>query len=233
MKELPAILTLLKTMKQLTVEGLMSHFAASDKYDNATTQLQVKNFQKAQEMLTRAEIYPKWIHMANSSGVLNYKKYEGQIGNLARAGLALYGIDPENKNKQLQPALAFKTKLMQTKQLIKGDTVGYDFTFRAKNPMVIGIVPVGYNDGVCRWLSNIGFMKIRNTYCQIIGTISMNIIAIDVTDVKNPAVGESVIVYSNKMENRNSFAKSATSIDTIAYDLLVGLDASTRRKLVE
>lgn len=232
MKELPSIVVLLQNMKQLHVEGLMAHFAASDTFDAPVTELQVKNFQKAQEMFAKADIHPRWIHHANSSGVLNYAKYKGKIGNLARVGIALYGIDPEDKNKHLKPALTFKTKLVQIKQIQKGDTVGYDFTFTAKTPMLIGILPAGYNDGLDRRLSNNGIVTIEGKACPVIGLVSMNVTAIDISAVKDPKVGDEVIIFSNTVSAKNSMAVAAKSIKTIPYTILVNLAASTRRVLV-
>lgn len=232
MQELPAILTLLKAMKQLHVQGLMSHFAASEKYDSPIAKVQVHNFQKAQQMFAKADIHPKWIHIANSSGVLHYDKYKGKIGNLARPGLAIFGIDPESKNKKLKPALTFKTKLGQIKQIVPGETVGYDFTFKAKKPLQMGILPVGYNDGVDRRLSNNGVVTIRGIACPIIGLVSMNLTAIDISSVKDPKIGEEVIIFSNNMNAKNAISAAALDSMTIPYTLPVNLAASTRRVLV-
>ncbi len=231
MDDLPDIISRMQSMKRLHIEGLMSHFAAADTYDDLT-KLQVKNFQIAQVLFHKSGIQPKWIHIANSLGVLNYKKYTGKIGNLARPGIAMYGIDPLNKDKTLQPALSFSSTLVQIKDLDKGESSGYDFTFKAKKKMRIGVVAAGYNDGIDRRFSNNGFMKIGETYCQIIGRVSMNVTMIDVSSAKNPAIGDRVVVYSSTLSDKNSLNKAAFAIDTIAYDLLVKLAAPTRRILV-
>ncbi len=232
MKELPSIVELLQDMPHLHVEGLMAHFAASDKFDAPVTELQIKNFQKAQEMFAKAGLRPKWIHHANSSAVLNYAKYKGKIGNLARTGISLYGIDPEKKNKNLKPALTFKTKLVQVKEIGKGDTVGYDYTFTAKKPMLIGILPAGYNDGIDRRLSNTGIVKIGGKTCPVIGLVSMNLTAIDISGAKDSKVGDDVVIFSNTVFAKNSVATTAKTIKTIPYTLLVNMSASTRRVLI-
>jgi alanine racemase len=232
MKELASIMVLLQNMPHLHVEGLMGHFAASDKYTNPVTDQQIKNFQKAQELFSKARIPLKWIHHANSSGVLNYAKYKDKIGNVARTGIALYGIDPENKNKDLKPALTFKTKLGQIKQIGKGEPVGYDFTFITAKPMTIGILPAGYNDGLERRLSNKGLVTIRGKVCPIIGLVSMNITVIDISSVKDPKVGEDVVIYANAVSAQNTFWRMAKVCETIPYTMLVQLRGATKRILV-
>lgn len=228
MDELKDFIALIKTKKDISIEGLMGHFGASDTFDDLTKN-QVKNFQRAQKMFKEAGIHPKWIHHANSSGVLNYKNYKGKIGNMARCGIAIYGVDPENKNKDLRRALTFRSTLAQVKVLPKGASSGYNFTFTADKTMKIGVVSAGYNDGVDRRLSNIGYMKIGETFCKIIGRVSMNLTMIDVTDVPNPKIGDTVSVYSTLPTDKNAISESALESFTIAYDLLVKLSDTTRR----
>lgn len=229
MQDLPEFIKFIQSKKGIRIEGLMAHFAASDRFD-AQTKSQVKNFQSAQKMFENAGIHPKWIHHANSSAVLNYKNYEGKIGNMARVGIALYGIDPENKN--LKPAMQFSSTISQIKELAKGEASGYDFTFAAKKDMKIGVVSAGYNDGVDRRLSNIGFVKVGKTFCGVVGRVSMNLTVIDLTEVPNPTVGDKVIIYSNNPKDKNVISESAIVSKTIAYDLLVKLSPSTKRIVV-
>lgn len=175
---------------------------------------------------------PTWFHTAASSGILYNREYKKDIGNLARCGISLYGIDPWKKETHLQQVLIFKTILNQIKTLKKGEKVGYDFTFTAKKNMTIGIVPAGYYDGVDRRLSNKGFVTIKNTYCPIIGRVSMNVTTIDVSNVEKLKIGDEVIIFSDKIENKNSIMHAATLADTIPYDLVVRLAASTKRIVV-
>lgn len=228
--EVSNLVKFLKT-KNIPVEGLMGHFAASDNL-SSLTQEQVLNFQRAQALFLAAGIQPKWIHHANASGVLNYKNYKGKIGNVARTGIALYGIDPERKNIHLQPALTFNSTLVQIKELPNGASSGYDFTFTAKKLMKIGVVAAGYNDGVDRRLSNKGCTKIGDTYCPIIGRVSMNLTMIDITGVKNPKVGDKVEIFSSNPKDKNSISAAALLCGTIPYDLLVKLTTSTKRIIV-
>jgi alanine racemase len=213
----------------------MSHFAESENPDSTLTKLQIRNCKDALTLLKSAKITLQWIHVANSGGILNAKKLNlGSMSNMARAGLDLYGIDPRptENDKNLKPVLKLTTRIVQIKELKKGDKVGYNGTFTAKKDMAIAILPIGYYDGVDRRLSNKGMMLIDGISCLIIGRVSMNITAVDISKVKNPRVGQQVIVFSNNLTDMNSIATSASICETIPYDLLVHLATSTRRDIV-
>ena len=230
--DLPEFLSYLKTLKNIKIEGLMSHFAASDQHNNNLTKLQVKNFQLAQKIFEDADIHPKWIHMGNSAANLLPKIYKGKIGTMLRAGIASYGIGGEIDDKNLHPAMRVVTTLSQIKQLKKGEKTGYDFTYTAKKDMTIGVLPYGYYDGLDRRLSNKGSVLISGIKCPILGRVSMNITTIDISKVKNPQIGQEVIVYSNIPSDPNSFANVSLLTGTIQRDLFVHLTESTKRVIV-
>lgn len=223
----------------LKIEGLMSHFAMADKPNAQQTKQQVACFVQAQEILRSMNVFPKFVHIAASSGVLHAKKMPKQVehdgsilGNVGRVGIALYGIDPEGKNTQLKPALSLTTTIAQIKQIKKGEKIGYDFTFTAKKNMKVAILPIGYNDGVNRKLSNNGVVQYKNTYCPIVGRVSMNITIVDVSFTRNAQVGDEVIIYSANPKDKNSVVNVAKSCGVIPYEILVQLHASTKRVVI-
>lgn len=227
-EELPG---LIKKMGKVNIEGLMSHFAMSEKHDNSLTIRQVENFRKAREIFKKFDIFPKWVHLAASGGFINRERL-GDVGNMARTGKALYGIDLAGKTKDLKLALRLKSKIVQIKELNRGERVGYDFTYMAKRKMKIGILPIGYNDGVDRRLSNLGFVKIDGVFCPIIGRVSMNITTVDLSKAKNCYVGQEVIVISEERKDINSAENIAKIIGTIPHDVLVGLSGEIKREVV-
>jgi alanine racemase len=194
------------------IEGLMSHFAASEQPERYETKQQVKNFKKAVEIFNKNKIFPKWRHIANSSGLLNSQSMGlGNISNLARVGIVLY-----------DSSLRFITHVNQIKKLKKGDKVGYDFTYMVKKDSIVAILPVGYNDGVDRALSNKGKVSIKGIICPIIGRVSMNITTVDISAAKNAQVGDEVEIYFNiPLPGR------------IAYEFLVHLNAEIKRVVVD
>ncbi|EKD52598.1 MAG: hypothetical protein ACD_61C00296G0005 [uncultured bacterium] len=226
------LISFIKSKTGLTIEGLMSHLAMSEKPENTYTRKQIDTFKKALDIVDRNGIFPKWVHLANSSGLLNIRQDGDSMGNLVRPGLSLFGIDPSGKNKVLKPVLRLITHITLIKEIRKGDCVGYGFSFRAKKTMKIALLPLGYHDGVDLRLSNVGCVKIGEKYCPIIGKVSMNITVIDVSNIKRIGLGQEVIVYSNTRTDKNSIENTARLIKTIPYELLVHLNSSTRRVFV-
>lgn len=227
--DLPKFIREIKLETNLEIEGVMSHLATSDKPNHELTKEQIKVFWEAVDVLRNMGIKPKWTHLGNSMAVLNHEKYSGKLGNLARTGVAFYGIDPEDRNKDLKPALNLISQVAQIKKVLEGQAIGYDFTYIAPRNMKIAILPIGYNDGVDRRLSNKGVVSINNQFCEIIGRVSMNITTVDVTNLKKVRVGDKVVIYSSKSNDKNSFENQAKKCETIPYDLLVDLNPSTRR----
>lgn len=227
--ELKALVTYTKTKTPLAIEGVMSHFAMADKPRDPLTRKQLMAFRDAENLLRKLRASPRWSHIAASSALLNHKRLGIGLGNLARIGLAMYGIDPRGKDSNLRPVLELTTTIAQMKIVEKGERLGYDFTFTATRKMQVAVLPIGYNDGVDRRLSNAGIIRIGQTPCPIVGNVSMNITLADVTAASNPKVGQTAIVYSQNPKHRNSIARAAAICSTIPYDLLVHLHPSIRR----
>lgn len=220
-EELPEFLEYINKTS-LEIEGIMSHFGESENSKNPLTIQQISKFEQ-----TIKSFHPKWIHISNSGGILNNLG----IGNIGRAGIALYGISPITLDLKLKPVLKLKTHIAQVKNLKKGESVGYNFTYKAKRELKIAILPIGYNDGVNRRLSNKGFVTVRGVDCKIIGRISMNITTINITNIKNAKVGDEVIIFSNNNQAKNSIENTAKLCGSIPYELLVGLAPSTKRTI--
>jgi len=229
--ELEKFLGKLSVKEKNNIEGLISHLALAEDPKNIDTQKQIDEFKKTVKILEKYSINPKWIHFGNSSGLINSNRIRlSNITNVSRAGLALYGINSV-KDDGLKPILQLKTHVVQTKKIKKGEKVGYDFTYEVKKDGIIAVLPIGYNDGVDRRLSDKGIVLIRNKTCLIIGRVSMNLTTIDASEVKDVKVGDEVIVFSNN-ENENNIVNSAKKIGAIPYEILVHLERSTKRKII-
>ncbi len=234
--DLPQFLAEIKKLRNLKATGLCSHFADADNPSSLEfTKQQIETFKKALEIMQEFGIDPKWRHISASGGAF---KVKDKAFNMLRVGLAHYGINPlaqndADKNKiALKPALEFSSTLVQIKKISKGDLVGYNCTFQAKKDMTIGLLPAGYYEGVHRGLSNLGCVKIRNIYCPIIGRVSMNMTSVDISKLKNPKIGEKVIIYSSKITDKNNLLENAKLIKVIPYELLVNLAESVKRVVV-
>ncbi len=222
----------IKQLPDIKIEGLMSHLASSGKEDPKPKE-QLQNYQKALKICENLGIKPKWRHIAASGGLMNgYLKGT----NLARVGRAIYGIELNDKF-HLKGVLSLKTKIIQIKKLKKGSKIGYDGTYMAPKDITIAVLPIGYNDGVDRRLSNKGAVFVSasgrdSIKCSILGRISMNITTIDISHIDNPYIGQEVTVYSGNRTEPNSIEGSAKICETLPHDILVHLSSSVRRIIV-
>jgi len=233
MQDLPEFIEKLKDYKNIKVSGLMSHIAYQGSLKEKLSKKQLINFQKAASFLKEAGFELKWLHLVASGGVLaKDAALVSKISNMARVGLGLYGIDLIDKHQKLKPVLKVTSKIVQIKRVEKGDKIGYSGTFICNREMLIGILPIGYNDGVDRNLSNKGFVIVADKPCPIIGNVSMNITTVDLSSIKNPQVGQEAIIFSDNPIHSNSIANAARIVDRIPYELLVNLSETYLKREV-
>ncbi|MGZ3686262.1 MAG: alanine racemase, partial [Bdellovibrionota bacterium] len=174
--DVPLCLKILRENPGIKVHGLMSHFAAGEKPASAISRHQVKTFRHIVSLFRENGIEPRFVHMANSSGLASHLFPEG---NLARVGLHLYGLD----DKELFPVARWTAQVYQVRELAKGDGVGYGPHFRAKKKMKMAVLGVGYGDGYRRAYSNRAEVLLKGKRCRVIGAISMDLTAVDITHV--------------------------------------------------
>lgn len=220
-KDVDCFISLLFRCSKVKVEGIYSHLADADSKDQSFSLKQIETFKRIIKKFESAGFSFKYKHLNATAGALKFKDPEF---NLIRLGLGFY-LEPK-------PALRLITHIVEVKELDKGESVSYNRTFTAKRKTKIAVLPLGYYDGVDRRLSNKGVVKIGNLYCPIIGRVCMNLTVIDVSKVKNPRVGQEVVVFDNSSKSKNSLQKTADLMGTIPYEVLVKLSETTRRVLL-
>lgn len=244
LSQFESILDAMKNFSYLKIEGIYSHLSCSNDPRCENTSQQLRNFKKAKEIAKTKGIIPRWFHLGGSLALLNNLADEC---NVVRCGKAFFGITLNSAYlpgqtqvvvtnpliSQFKPTLTLTSKLAHVKHIRKGDRVSYADAFIADKDMTIGILPVGYYDGVDRRLSNKGVMKVGDTFCQIIGLVAMNVCVIDISAVSNPQPGMEVVVYSSDSLDQNSLDNSAKLCGTISQDILVSLPETLPRILIE
>jgi alanine racemase len=214
----------IKKLKNVEIDGIFSHFSSAEE-DPKFTKLQSDRFET---ILTKLDIKPKYIHVLNSSGVITFpNKYT----NLVRLGLLSYGIysNIKLKNKiNLKPVMTFKSCITQIKRAKKGGSIGYNRTFTATQNMKYAILPVGYADGYDFLLSNKGKVILKEKVCNIVGKVSMDMVAVDVSKIVKPKVGDEVILLGDS--NENISAENLTALyDGLSYELLSQIGRRAKR----
>lgn len=183
------VLSMVSTCKNVVIEGIMTHFADADSDDLSYTRFQCDLFRRAVQRFQEMNIRPRWVHASNSAATFLFP--EARF-NLVRPGLALYG--PTFFAPQLLPVMSLKARVIQVKDVPPGSPIGYGRTFTTPERMKIATVSVGYSDGYPRALSNKGVVLIRGQRCPLVGRVSMNLITVNVSHLKEVREGDEVVL---------------------------------------
>ncbi len=220
----------------LMLEGVMSHLADADnELDNTFTARQAELFDRLVEHIHKRGFVPDFIHLAQTAGST---KITSRYANSMRLGIGLYGFNPlsakDKKYKELQglkPVLSFKSTIIKVIELKKGDRVSYNGIFTAPRKVRIGVLPVGYYEGLPRAPSNSGTATFQGRTLEIVGRICMNHTMINLEDTAIK-VGSEITVISSDPSHSNSVDRLCREHDLFSYSFVTGLASTTRRIIV-
>jgi len=223
----------LSRLRHARLEGLMTHFASAADFTSQQTERQLVRFHAILEALRGAGIGVDYVH-TSSTNAIGYARKDAWY-NMVRAGHALYGyVSPPRGTGpaqilEVKPALTWKAKILAMKDIPEGTLVGYGGTFRAPSAMRIAILGAGYADGVFHRLSNRGKAIAAGQIVPIIGTISMDLTTIDVTQIPGLKPGDDVTLLGCEGSARLDAQQIARVAGTISYNILSSISARVRR----
>ena len=198
---------------------LMTHFAASDEFDNALTADQIAAFEAATRDCAGAR------SLANSAAVLGWQDARGEW---VRAGGLLYGLSvidgKSGADLGFEPAMTLSTKLIAVNRIAKGERIGYAASYQCPEDMDIGVAAIGYGDGYPRSAPSGTPVLVNARRADIVGRVSMDLITIDLRNVAGAKAGDRVVLWGKDLPTE----QIAASAGTISYDLTCGM---TRRVL--
>jgi alanine racemase len=216
----------LSRMGPVRVEGAMTHLASAEA-DDAFTAEQLRRFEGALRTFASRGHHPRVVHAANSAATF---RHPGARHDLVRPGLALFGHLPvDGVEADLRPALRLRTEVIALRDLPVGAPVGYGGTFRAPRPTRIATLPVGYGDGLMRSVSNRGCVLVGGRRCPVVGTVSMDLTTVDVTDVPGVAVGDEVVLLGRQGDARIGADEVARHAGTVPYEVLTNISRRVPR----
>jgi alanine racemase len=222
----------LQRFQYIRVDGLLTHFAAADDPSCQTlTQDQIKRFEKVSGLFRARGSKPTYLHSANSAGIFSHPEAPG---NMVRPGGVLYGIwrdilPPETGNNQLRPVMSLHSRIVLLKWVPQGETIGYGCTFEASRKSLVATIPIGYDDGYVRGLSNRSHVIVRGTYAPVVGRISMDLTILDVTGVAGVEHGDTVTLLGRSGDLEVPAEELATIAGTLSYEITCGIgDRVTR-----
>jgi alanine racemase len=215
------------------LEGLMTHFASSNNYESPQTGAQIARFET---VLNALKTKPRYTH-SSSTIPIAYRRTQAW-GNLVRPGHAIYGYvspargqAPENA-LHVKPALTWKTRVLAIKNLEAGAQIGYGGIHRATKPMRVAVLAAGYADGIPHRLSNKGSVIAQGKLAPIVGAVSMDLTTIDVSNVPELKIDETVILLGSEGGVTIDAQQMARTAGTISYSVLCGISARVKRLYV-
>jgi alanine racemase len=218
-----------RKLRNISVQGLMTHFADADLRDKAFASKQMDRFEALIRALDARKIQVPVRHVANSAAVLDFHR---ALFTMIRPGLMLYGYNPLEAGAleaDLRPVLSLVTRIAYLKKVPPGVPVSYGRTFTTKRESIIATLPIGYADGYSRTLSNTGEALVRGARVPVVGRVCMDMCMIDVTDVPAACEGDDVVLIGGQGGERITADDIATKTGTIAYEVLCGISSRVPR----
>lgn len=221
------------TLPGVQIEGLFTHFATADRADAAYAGEQLRRFREVLDAWEGAGLpRPRYVHAANSAAALRLP--EARF-DLVRPGIALYGLHPSEDAplpEGFSPALALKTQLAQVHDLPAGEPVSYGGTWVTPRPSRIGVLPLGYADGVRRAPATWGDVLVRGRRAPLVGRVCMDMCMVDVTDVPGVRAGDEVVLIGEQGGQRITAEEVGARLGTINYEVVCQILARVPREIV-
>ena len=216
--------------QHIQLEGTFTHFASAEDFTAQQTDDQERRFLMCLERMRALGVSPGIVHMANSGAIC---ARPSTWADMVRPGAILYGFhqsfDPPHKKQEiagqipLRPGLSLRARMISLREIPEGESVGYGARFVAKRPARIAVINAGYADGIMRARTNRGCALVRGRRVPLVGTISMDLTTLDVTDVPEAALGDVVTIYGKDGDAAIEVSDVAREIGTVTSDLLCAL----------
>ena len=203
-------LKIIENNENIILEGVYSHLATKQN-DISFMNKQLYRFLQYRNLIKNKNIL---FHIANSYGILNSNKFHL---NMVRSGFLLYGYTQNSIGNK--PIVTIKSHIISIQNVKKGDTIGYDRTYKCSKSTRIAVVPIGYADGFCRRLSNNFNVIINNKKYPIVGRICMDVFMVDIGK-DDISVGNSVVLLGESKGNKITLDDYADKIDTSPYEVV-------------
>ena len=218
--------------QRLELAGVWTHFATADEEGDAYLGEQLAAFTPVADVVR--EIAPDCtVHAANSAATL---RDAATHFDMVRCGIAVYGLDPFQRDPaehDLEPALELHSYVADVKRFEAGASAGYGRTWRAPEDTWVGVLPIGYGDGVRRGLSNNGEVLVGGTRYPLVGTVSMDNVTIDLGPETDVEPGAPAVLIGAQGSDRILAEEVASRLGTINYEVTCGISQRVPREVIE
>ena len=220
--------------KSLQLDGVYTHFAAADLPSHDETAKQQRRFDDFVAELDGKKLRPKYVHASNSAALL---RSLNAVTDIARVGIAIYGIAPSNETETvargLRPAMSLHARVSHVQRLEAGEGVSYGLRTRLEKSANIATLPLGYADGVPRRLWSVGGeVLIGGKRCPIVGVVTMDQLMVNCGEI-DVKIGDQAVLLGAQGDEVISANEIATRLDTIGYEIVCGVSARVPRVYFE
>ena len=241
-RDVPVFAERIRQAQGVTLEGIYTHFAnIEDTTNHAFAERQIEAFDRATRAFADAGCPAAMRHSACSAAALLFDRTHL---DLVRLGIALYGLWPSKETYlsclergrelvDLRPALTWKTRVAQLKEIDEGAYVGYGCSWKATRPSRLAVLPVGYAEGYDRGLSGVSHVLIRGRRAPIRGRVCMNICLVDVTDISAVQLEDEVVLLGTQDGETVSAEQLAAWAGTISYEIVSRIHPGLPRVVVD
>ncbi|HXT35773.1 MAG TPA: alanine racemase [Chloroflexota bacterium] len=228
--QIPRVVSTLRSAPAIIVEGCFTHLARGEEEPSRATDAQLDQFEETVAALRRRGIDPPLLHAANSGATVVAPRAHY---SMVRAGLLIYGYRPDPASAPqlpLSPVMEVHSALVRVETLPGGSRIGYGHTHTLVQPTRVGLVPIGYADGLPRALSGAGYLVVGGQRVPIIGRVSMDQCSVDLTGVPSAREGDPVCVMGCQ-GNAGIWADDlAAWSGTVSYEILCGISLRVPRQ---
>ena len=205
----------------INLKGIFSHLSDTDLLTDESKKFTLEQIEKFKELTENCDI--ENIHISNSAGVTNFSEYI--FGNLVRLGLGMYGFSGDTKDKRLKNVFTLKSKVIFIKETSDSSFVSYGRTFKLQANECYAVLPIGYADGMKKYLSKGSYVLINNMKCPIIGSICMDMTMIKIPkgEQKNIKIGDVVTILNTDIIDSLNIPELCT------WDIMTGLGRRVKR----
>ncbi|GAA7045664.1 alanine racemase [Helicobacter pylori] len=228
------IIKKIRALKGLEIEGIFTHLSNADARIKTHAKNQMKAFNAFLEQLLDQKIEFQYRHAYNSAGILSLcNGNENRLLNLYRPGIMLYGFYPSNGMKETYPTIlknviSLKAQIVQIRSVKKGEFIGYGEHFYTNEETLVGVLALGYADGLMRALGNRIQVAINNQLAPLIGKVCMDQCFVKLNNIQAKE-GDEVILFGDKSAKANDASEIATLLNTIPYETISTLSKRLER----
>ncbi|MBQ8910254.1 MAG: alanine racemase [Oscillospiraceae bacterium] len=217
-------------LSNVEIEGIFSHFATADCEDLSRSHTQAALFDRFCGMLRSRGVVPKMYHLNNSAGIMNFDTHY----DIVRSGIVTYGLYPSDEVSPallpLIPAMSWYSRVSHVKTLPAGREISYGGTYVTTAPTRIATIPVGYADGYRRSLSGKFYVLLHGKKAPILGRVCMDQMMVDVTDIPEAAVGDTVTLIGTDGDETITMEQIADAAGSFNYEFACGISRRVCRR---